>query len=99
MKKTIHPQYYNEAKVTCACGNTFTTGSTKPVISVEVCFKCHPFYTGEQRFIDTQGRIDVFSKKQQLAQEYKKKILSKKQKKVEKEEKKPKTLKELLSEI
>jgi len=99
MKKTIHPHYYNEAKVSCACGNTFTTGSTKPFISVEVCFRCHPFYTGEQRFIDTQGRIDIFTKKQQIAQAYRKKMTDKKQKKVEKEEKRPKTLRELLAEI
>ena len=70
MKTKIHPAYYPEAKVTCSCGNIFTTGSTKPSISVEVCHKCHPFFTGEHRFIDTKGRIDVFTKKQQLAQEY-----------------------------
>jgi len=99
MKAKIHPTYYPEAKVTCSCGNTFTTGSTKPLISVEVCHKCHPFYTGEHRFIDTKGRIDVFTKKQQVAQEYKKKVEGKREKREKKEEKKPKTLKELLAEF
>ena len=59
MKKGIHPDYV-EATVTCSCGNTFKTGSTKPVLKVEVCSKCHPFFTGEQRIIDTAGRIERF---------------------------------------
>ncbi len=62
--KAIHPKYYTDAVVTCACGNTFTTGSTKAKISVAVCSHCHPFYTGEQTFLDTQGRIEMFRKKQ-----------------------------------
>jgi len=98
MKPNIHPQYFEDAIVTCACGNTFTTGSTKKQITVEVCYKCHPFYTGEARFIDTKGRVDSFIKKQQYAKQYKTTTKSKKQKKTEKEERKVKTLKELLSE-
>ncbi len=59
MKEAIHPQYY-QAKVTCACGNTFTVGSTMPEIRVEICSNCHPFFTGQQKFIDTAGRVDRF---------------------------------------
>jgi large subunit ribosomal protein L31 len=57
MKTEIHPRFYN-ATVTCSCGNTFQIGATKPSLRVEVCSKCHPFYTGEQRVVDTQGRIE-----------------------------------------
>ena len=57
MKTDIHPKFYN-AEVTCSCGNVFRTGATKPKLRVEVCSKCHPFYTGEQRIVDTQGRIE-----------------------------------------
>lgn len=60
MKKDIHPKYYKEAKVTCSCGATFTTGSTEPEINVEICSACHPFYTGTQKFIDAAGRLDSF---------------------------------------
>ena len=63
MKEKTHPKYYDEAKVTCLCGNTFTTGSTKPEIRVEICGKCHPFYTGEQRIVDSLGRVERFKKR------------------------------------
>jgi large subunit ribosomal protein L31 len=62
MKDGIHPKYL-DATVTCGCGNTFETRSTKPKISVEVCSKCHPFYTGSQKFVDAAGRVDKFNKK------------------------------------
>lgn len=62
MKEGIHPVYH-EATVTCNCGNTFTTGSTKEEIHVEICSKCHPFYTGKQKLIDTGGRVDRFKKR------------------------------------
>ena len=62
MKKNIHPNYV-EATVTCACGNTFTTMSTKDKISVEVCSKCHPFFTGKQSRSSRAGRVDKFNKK------------------------------------
>lgn len=62
MRADIHPQYM-EATVSCACGNTFITGSTKPVLKVEVCSKCHPFFTGEQRIVDTAGRIERFKRR------------------------------------
>ena len=58
MKTDIHPEYYPEAQVICSCGNTFTTGATKPVLRVEVCSACHPFFTGEQRIVDTEGRVE-----------------------------------------
>jgi len=66
MKAKIHPKYYDNAKVTCLCGNTFTTGSTKPEVKIEVCSKCHPFYTGEQRIVDTMGRVERFKKKYKI---------------------------------
>ncbi len=97
MKQNIHPKFYEDALVTCSCGHTFTTGSTKKTISVEVCSKCHPFYTGEQRFIDTKGRVETFQKKQAFASQYQQTV--KKSKKQEKEERKTKSLKELLQEI
>ena len=62
MKKGIHPDYY-QTTVTCNCGNTFVTGSTKKEIHVEVCSKCHPFYTGQQKAAVARGRIDKFNKK------------------------------------
>ena len=62
MKKNIHPNYV-EATVTCACGNTFKTKSTKSEINVEVCSKCHPFFTGKQKLVDTGGRVDRFNKR------------------------------------
>ncbi len=63
MKDKIHPKYYEDAKVSCLCGNTFTTGSTRPEIRVEICSKCHPFYTGKQRIVDTMGRVERFKKR------------------------------------
>ena len=60
MKKDIHPQYYKDAKFRCACGAVFAIGSTKPEISVEICGKCHPFYTGKEKLIDTMGRVEKF---------------------------------------
>ena len=62
MKKGIHPEYY-EAKVTCACGNTFTTGSTQKEIKIDICSECHPFFTGKQKFVDTAGRVEKFKRK------------------------------------
>lgn len=60
MKKDIHPPYYPKAKVRCACGHAFTVGATKPDIEIEICSKCHPFYTGSQQLIDTAGRVERF---------------------------------------
>ena len=63
MKKGIHPKSNTTVQVTCACGNSFTTISTRDAISVEICSACHPFYTGKAKFVDTEGRIDKFNKK------------------------------------
>lgn len=62
MKEKIHPQYYPQASVKCACGNTFKVGSTKPEFNVEICSSCHPFYTGQEKIIDTAGRVERFKK-------------------------------------
>jgi large subunit ribosomal protein L31 len=70
MKKGIHPTYYTDALVICACGNTWTTGSTKKEIHTDVCSKCHPFFTGEQRIVDNEGRVDRFYRKLQARQQY-----------------------------
>ncbi len=63
MKADIHPKFYNECKVTCVCGNSFTTGSIKEEIKIDICSACHPFFTGKQKILDTEGRIDRFRKK------------------------------------
>lgn len=63
MKKDIHPEYYEDAKVTCACGDTFTVGSTKPELRVDICSACHPFFTGAQRRAEAGGRIERFNRK------------------------------------
>ena len=95
MKAKIHPQFYIEAKVTCACGNIFTVGSTRPEMRVELCNKCHPFYTGEQRFVDSASRIQKFQSKQAAAKVYQSKIVKKKEEERKKSEG-PKTLREML---
>jgi large subunit ribosomal protein L31 len=63
VKADIHPTYYPDAVVTCACGNTFTVGSTRKTIRVEICSRCHPFFTGEQRIVDTAGQVDRFMRR------------------------------------
>jgi large subunit ribosomal protein L31 len=67
MKPTIHPQFYTDAKVTCACGNSFVTGSTMQELHTEVCSNCHPFFTGKQKLLDTTGAVDRFKKRRELA--------------------------------
>jgi large subunit ribosomal protein L31 len=63
MKPKIHPKWYPEARVTCACGNVFTVGATVPEINTEVCANCHPYFTGEQRIVDTAGQVDRFMRR------------------------------------
>ena len=63
MKKNIHPEYNEQVKVTCACGNTFTVGSTLKEIRVELCNECHPFYTGKQKLVDAARRVEKFQEK------------------------------------
>ena len=65
MKKEIHPEFV-ECKVTCACGNTFTTKSNKSEIRVDICSECHPFFTGSEKLVDSAGRVDKFKKKYNL---------------------------------
>jgi len=103
MKATGHPSYY-QAVVTCACGNTFTVGSTKQHIEVEICGKCHPFYTGEMRFVDTMGRVERFQKT--MLQNQGKKYVSKKQTQIAKkqaeaaaEAARPKSLREMFEKV
>lgn len=97
MKSDIHPKWYPQATVSCACGNTFTVGATKDKIAVEICGNCHPFYTGEMRFVDTMGRVERFQAKQKNASTTT--FVSKKKKKLQKatdDKKTPKSLKEML---
>ena len=85
MKQAIHPKYFEDCQVSCACGNKFVTGSTVDKIEVEVCSKCHPFFTGQQKFVDIKGRIDKFKEKVAQGATYKttkaKKVADKKAKK------------------
>jgi|SRR3989344_440219 len=83
MKANTHPKYFENAQVICVCGNKFTTGSTQEIIHVELCANCHPFYTGEQRFVDAASRIQKFQQKQQAGVGY----VSKKEKEKEKQKK------------
>jgi large subunit ribosomal protein L31 len=93
MKKDIHPEYHPQAKVSCACGNTFYIGSTKKEIEVEICYACHPFYTGKEKLIDTAGRVEKFKTKREKAKKTttrskKEKRATKAKVKAKKEEKK-----------
>jgi len=104
MKADIHPTYFPEARVTCACGNTFVTGSTKPEIRVDICSNCHPFFTGEEKFVDTEGRVERFKRQETKAterREHLKKAASEKaaKKEAQKEPERPLTLKEMLQKI
>jgi large subunit ribosomal protein L31 len=103
MKAKIHPKWYDDCKVTCACGNVFTVGATVPELSVEICSACHPFYTGQMKFIDTAGRVEAFKAKQKGAS---KKVLSKadkrkakKEKKLQEEMDRPETLEEVRKQV
>ncbi len=66
MKDKIHPKYYENAEVICSCGNTFKTGSTRKQLKVELCSKCHPFFSGERRVIDTAGRVERFKRRYKI---------------------------------
>ena len=99
MKAAIHPKWYPEAKVACACGNSFTVGATMPEIQVVVCSNCHPFYTGQMKYVDAAGRVDAFKAKQAKAN---KKIVSKaekrkirSEKRIKEELEKPDSLEEI----
>ncbi len=94
MKANIHPKWNHQAKVICACGNTFTTGSTQDEIRVDICGACHPFYTGSMKFVDVQGRVDRFEKMRKTAEA--KKAAAKTQKKAKAVKAEPLSLKEML---
>ncbi len=78
MKKNIHPKYFDDAKIVCACGNVITAGSTVKEMKVEICSACHPFYTGKKKSLDTTGRVDRFKK---LAEKSASKVVRKKSEK------------------
>lgn len=99
MQVQNHPKWSSEAKVSCACGNSFTVGAAVPEIQVEVCYACHPYYTGQMKFLDAAGRVDSFRARQKGAQ---KKVLSKadrrklkRQKKIQEQIERPETLAEI----
>ena len=98
MKAQIHPKWFEETKVTCACGATYKFGSTMSELKVDLCSNCHPFYTGQIKFIDTKGRVEAFRVKQQNAEKVVSKTDRRKAKrdiKVKKEESLPESLAEL----
>lgn len=99
MQAQIHPKFNTDVEVRCSCGNTFITGSTKDSIFVEICAKCHPFYTGEQKFVDAKGNVDKFLKKAESAKKFKDQIAAKKAKKQDNKERDTKSLRELLGEV
>ena len=78
MQKDIHPTYYTDSKVKCSCGHTWITGSTLKEIEVEICSNCHPFYTGNEKVLDTRGRIDRFKKRVTKLEEAKQTVVPKK---------------------
>jgi large subunit ribosomal protein L31 len=83
VKEKIHPTWYPEAHVHCACGSTFTTGSTVKDIGVEICSQCHPLFTGQQKFIDTAGRVDKFNQRMAAAEKKKSEAAERARKKAE----------------
>ncbi len=102
MKTKTHPQWYPEAKVTCSCGHTFTVGSTEPEIKVQICSHCHPFFTGEMKYVDEAGQVEKFQiKREKVAgKKYVKKKERRRLKKLQEkkaEKARPKTLKEMLT--
>lgn len=96
MKSALHPTYFSDAKVICACGNVMTIGSTQQTIHVELCSNCHPFYTGEQKFVDSASRIQKFQNKQNVAKKYQV-IKIKKQEEKKAKTNQPRTLAEMLA--
>lgn len=94
MKATIHPNYNPAAQVVCSCGNMFTVGSTQNTIHIELCNKCHPFYTGTQKFVDTASRIEKFQKKMAVVRPVLKKKNAEK-----KSDSPPLTLREMLQSV
>jgi large subunit ribosomal protein L31 len=98
MKKGIHPTCHVDCSVTCACGNTFTTGSTYTSLQVDICSACHPFFTGEMNFVDTQGRVDRFMQKMKAASTIQNKRAKKAKQQTQAPQEPAKTYKQLLQE-
>lgn len=98
MKDNLHPKWYSEAKVTCACGQVYQVGSTQPEIRVEICGHCHPFYTGTERLVDTERRVEKFEKKRAQAKENAQKIKLEKDKREQADSvsSKPRSLRDIL---
>ncbi len=99
MNPSIHPKWFADARVTCACGNSFTIGATKQQINIDICSRCHPFFTGEMKFVDTLGRVERFQQRMTQAQSISQVITNKKKKKKDREDaiaRQPKSLKEML---
>lgn len=94
MKADVHPQYFEQARIICGCGATFVTGSTREEIHVQLCSNCHPFYTGQHRYVDTASLIDKFEKKRKEA--HPRKIKAQKE---QSDDNQPKTLKEMLMQL
>lgn len=93
MKSNIHPKVYSDTKITCTCGNTFTLSTTAQELRIEVCNKCHPFFTGEMKYVDTLGRVERFQEKQKKAKELKAKKVEKTEQRKQKE--RPDSLKDM----
>ncbi len=99
MKSAIHPNYNTDSVVTCSCGNSFTTGSTMQTIHVEVCSKCHPFWTGDEKLVDMEGKVDQFIRKRDVGEKARQERIKKLKEKVEREKERqgaPKSLKDML---
>lgn len=100
MKAGIHPQYNESITVTCSCGNSFLTGSIKESIRVDLCSKCHPFYTGTQKLVDTEGKVEKFARKRKIAQKQQAVIQAKKQVEQKKQQlQRPNSLAEMVAAI
>ena len=82
MKKSIHPKYFNDAKISCACGNVIKAGSTVEKMQIEICSACHPFYTGKKKLVDSTGQVDRFKKRMEKSTKLKDTVVDKKTKKV-----------------
>jgi len=98
MKTKIHPAWFPQTLVTCVCGKTFTAGSTRETLNVDICSQCHPYFTGEMRYADSEGKIESFQKKLKMAEEKAPELARKKAKKANlpQEDTSPKSLKEML---
>ena len=99
MNTAIHPKWFSDCKVTCACGNTFTVGATVPTIQVEVCSNCHPFYTGQMKYLDTAGRVEAFKARLAGASKKADKRKLKREKKLQEELSRPETLEEVRKQV